>query len=331
MALVGLGTAALALAACAGTEDAPTLSGALAAKTTAYPATVAECADEVTFDKKPQGILTIGTAAISLLDAAGASALITGRAGEFGAKLPAGLSTPPTGAPIIDPADPSAEAIIGSGADIVYGYGLFNAKPEALKQAGIPLLTVAGECGHDATAGESKGISFTTVTDDIRRLGTVFDTATVADRTADEIDARVSTLSGKVTDSSDTAAWLYYFSSTDKLSAYGATSMADAVLDSAKLTNAYASENTSYLNITMESLLKDDPDWLVLSYGLYGESEANARKQLLSEPGAADLKAVKADHLILVPATSSEPSQQSVEGLDAIVAAITDSSVTDAG
>lgn len=319
---VGLGAASLLLSACGGSTDASTAQDESAAGD--YPVTVDDCAGQKTFDAQPQNILTIGTAAISLLDAAGASDMVTARTGEFGAGLPDGLATPPEDAEIVDPSDPTAESIIGAGPDVVYGYGLFNAKPEALDQAGIPLLTVAGECGHDATAGESKGISFTTVTDDIRRLGTVFGTSDVAEKNADAIDARVTKLASEAPGDDADAAWLYYFSSSDPLSAYGATSMADAVLDGARLKNVFSTENTSYLEITMESLLKQDPDWLVLSYGLYGESEADARAQFLSEPGAEDLTAVKDDRLVLVPGTSSEPSQQSVDGLEAIVGALSD-------
>lgn len=321
--LIVLGAASLGLTACGSSEENPA-ENATASTATSYPVTVNDCAGKVSFEKQPSRVLTIGSAAISLLDAAGASDKITTRTGEFGADLPAGLATPPTDAKIVDPSDPSAEAIIGAGADVVYGYGLFNAKPEALEQAGVPLLTVAGECGHDATAGESQDLTFATVTDDIRRLGTVFGTKPVADKNADAIDARVSDLSAQAKGADATAAWLYYFSSTDPLSAYGATSMADAVLDSSKLKNVFGSEDTSYLEVTMESLLKQDPAWLVLSYGLYGESESDARKQLLAEAGAEDLTAVKNDRLILVPGTSSEPSQQSVDGLDKIVTAVSD-------
>jgi iron complex transport system substrate-binding protein len=320
-ATLGLG-AALLLSACGSSTDAA--SGEAAGAAGGYPVTVEDCAGEKTFDARPENVMTIGTAAISLLDAAGASNRISARAGEFGAPLPDDLETPPADSEVVDPSDPTAESIIGAGPDVVYGYGLFNAKPEALEQAGIPMLTVAGECGHDASTGKAKGIDFATVSDDVRRLGTVFGTSDVAEENADAIDAEVEELSQESTGDGASAAWLYYFSSTEPLSAYGATSMANAVLDAAQLTNLFGDQQESYLKVSMETLLKDDPEWIVLSYGLYGETEEEAREQLLSEPGAEDLTAVQEDRLILVPGTSSESSQQSVEGLRAVVAALAD-------
>lgn len=301
-------------------------TGSVAAGTSGggYPVTVQDCAGEKTFDRRPERVMTIGTAAISLLDAAGASDRITARAGEFGAPLPKDLRTPPSDADVVDPSDPTAESIIGAGPDVVYGYGLFNAKPEALEQAGIPMLTVAGECGHDASTGKAKDIDFRTVSDDVRRLGKVFGTSDVADKSADDLDAEVAALSRKSTGGGASAAWLYFFSSTEPLSAYGATSMANAVLDAAQLENLYGDQQESYVKVSMETLLKDDPEWIVLSYGLYGESEADARKQLLAVPGAEDLTAVKEGRLVLVPGTSSESSQQSLQGLRAVVGALAD-------
>jgi iron complex transport system substrate-binding protein len=288
-----------------------------------YPLEVTDCVGDVTISEEPQSVLTIGMAAVALLDAAGASDKITARSGEFGAELPASLESPPSDADVIDPSDPAAEAIIGADPDVVFGYGLFNAKPDVLNQAGIEVLTVAGECGHDPSSGDSEQISFAMVTEDIRRLGTVFGTTPEAEQNADQIDAEVSDLSGSVT-KDGSAAWVYYFSSSDPLSAYGATSMADAVMDAARLSNVFGDQKTSYLEVTVESLLEADPEWIVLSYGLFGESENEARRQFLAEPGVQELSAVKAGRLVLVQAAGSEPSPASVVGLKAIVTALTE-------
>lgn len=320
-ALAGAACGALLLTGCsADAEDAPTRSADPGTEGTSYPVTIDDCGESTTFDAAPERVLTIGTAAISLLDTAGASDRITVRSGEFGAPLPDSLSHPPEDAEIVDPSDPAAESIIGSGADAVYGYGLFNATPEQLEQAGIPLLTVLGECGHDATT-DSGEVGFTTISDDVRRLGVLFDTSDVAESAADELDERVATLTADAATDGD-AAWLYFFSSTDSLSGYGGTGMPAAVLETAGLENVFGDEEEPYLTIDMESLLAADPEWLVLSYGLYGESAEEAREQLLAEKGASELTAVKEDRLVLVPGSGSEPSPRAVDGLAEIVKAV---------
>ncbi|MGL5826707.1 MAG: ABC transporter substrate-binding protein [Nocardioides sp.] len=325
---IGAGAVLLLVAACGSQPNAGTTNAREATDPSgAYPVTVADCGEELSIDEKPERVLSIGSASVSLLDAAGASDTIAGRAGEFGASLPDNLASPPINADIIDPADPSAEAIIGAGVDLVYGYGLFNAKPEALSQAGIETLTVSGECGHDATSEDSEPIGFAAVTDDIRRLGKVFDTGAIAEDNADDLDARVAELAAQAGDRSiedDAAAWLYYFSSADPLSTYGGASMANAILDGAGLTNAFGGKDDSYLTISVESLLKADPEWLVLSYGLYGDTESEAMEKLLAEPGVSNLTAVRQNRVIMVPGVFSEPSPQAVEGLKLVVEATLD-------
>ncbi|MDQ1082230.1 MULTISPECIES: ABC transporter substrate-binding protein [Microbacterium] len=313
LSTAALVASALVLAGCA----APAATAPQASAGGGYPVTVTDCGDDVQIAKRPERVLTVGTAAVELLDAAGASSAITARTAEFGAALPATLTDPPSGDLIIDPADPTTEAIVGATPDLVFGYGLFTADPVQVKAAGIPVLTVQGECGHDATT-ETGSVDLGTITADVRRLGTVFGTEATADAAADALDARVETASRPAT--GDSAAWVYYFSSEDPISAYGGTGMPEAVLTGAGLSNVYADQTDAYLTVSAESLLAAQPTWLVLTYGLYGESEQQAREKLLAEPGIADLDAVKAGRIVMVSADTSSPSPAAVAGLEQIVA-----------
>jgi iron complex transport system substrate-binding protein len=315
--------AAASLAGCgADRSDSTAGSEAAGSGATRYPLAIDDCGESRTFDAAPDSVLTIGSAAVSLLDAAGASSRVVARSGEFGAPLSAGLTDPPTAAKVIDDSDPSAESILSAGADVVYGYGLFNAKPDQVTQAGITVLTVQGECGHDATDADAPAVTLDTITADIRRLGDVFDTSRTADAAANTLDTRVDELTTGAT--GRTAAWVYFFSSTDPASAYGGTSVSHDVLGKAGLKNSYGGERSTYLETSMETLLERDPDWLVLSYGLYGESEAQAREKFVSQTGASDLSAVREGNIVMVPGVSSQPSPEAVDGLEAIVTATSD-------
>ncbi|WP_040158293.1 ABC transporter substrate-binding protein [Mobilicoccus massiliensis] len=285
-----------------------------------YPMTVDDCGTTVTVEEAPRKVLTIGQAAVGLLDAAGASDRIVARSGEFGAELPPGLRTPPTSSTILDPADPKAEAILDSGADTVVGYGLFEAEPSDLSKAGITLLTVQGECGHD-TGDSGPGLGIDVVPADVRRLGTVFGTSEVAEKSAAGLEAEIERLTTRK--GSGTAAWVYYFGATDPLSAYGGTGIAHDVLARTGLTNVFASQKKTYVETSPEALLAQDPDWIVLSYGGYGESKEAAEAKFRAEKGAATLSAVKNDRIILVPSDSSAPSPRVVEALKAVADAVT--------
>ncbi|CAM2875761.1 ABC transporter substrate-binding protein [Actinomyces slackii] len=306
--LVGLG-----LMGCSAVKDSDASSQG------AYPVTVEDCGSTVTIDAEPKRILTVGTAAVEMLDAAGAADRITARTGEFGAPLPETLKNPPSDDLITNPSDPTTEEILAAEPDLVLGYGLFNADIDQLRQAGITVLTVQGECGHDSTSQSGSGVTLTTVTDDLRRLGTVLSTSFTADAAAASLDERIA--QARQDKAGSTAAWVYYFSSQDPLSAYGGQGLANSSLQDAGLTNAYAASMDAYLTISVESLLSQQPDWIILSYGLYGESEEEARQKFLASPGVDSLTAVSQNHLVLLPASASAPSPSGIAGMEQLVEA----------
>lgn len=304
--------AVLALAAC-GSEAAPAATDDAAAS--AYPVTIENCGEDLQIDSEPTSVLTVGTSAISLLDAAGASDRITARAGEFGADLPEGLAHEPTDAEIVDPSDPAIEAIVGAEADIIVGYGLFNASEEDVAATGIPNVVIDGECSHDAALTEKT--DFDAIFSDVERLATVFGTQDAADERLGELRAELDELSGAAHSQADgeTAAVVYYFSDSASLSARGGQGIADDVLARAGFDNVYGDEPSVYLEANIETLLDADPDTIVLAYGLYGESFDDAREHLLAEPGAADLAAVQEGRVIGVPSADLSPDPGALRGL----------------
>lgn len=318
---LGLHPAVPRLAAAGGTVLLLALAGcsAPAAGDADGAVTVEDCGAEVVLDARPESVLTVGTAAVALLDAAGAADRITARSGEFGAPLPPGLTDPPSDDLVVDPSDPTTEAVLTADPDVVLGYGLFAADPDQVRAAGIELLTVQGECGHDASTDAPAEITLATVGEDVRRLGEVFGTSDVAGEAADALDARVTEATREPT--GDSAAWLYFFSSTDPLSAYGGTGTPHALLEAAGLRNVLGDQQEAYLTVAVESLLAAQPDWVVLSYGLYGETEEQARATLLAQPGADRLDAVREGRVVLLPGDASAPSPAAVDGLERLVAA----------
>ena len=312
VALLGAAALTLGLTACSpGREPGTAASG--------YPVSVQDCGGDVTVPDRPSRILTVGTAAVELLDAAGASDRITARSGEFGAPLPEGLSHPPSDSLIINPADPTTEEILAADPDMVLGYGLFQADAEQLRAAGVTVLTVLGECGHDATTQAGTPATLATVPQDLRRLGTALATTPHAEASAQDLEERVSAASRPSTGQS--AAWVYYFSSEDALSAYGGSGLPASVLEGAGLGNVYAEDKDAYLTISVESLLERQPHWIVLSYGLYGESQEEARARLLAEPGVQSLTAVAEGRVVLLPADASVPGPSAISGLEDLVGA----------
>jgi len=328
------GVLALAtLAACSSDADASSGTGTDSAAAssapaddagTEYPVTVQNCGEDLEIPAEPESVLSIGTSAVALLDAAGASERIVARAGEFGADLPPDLATPPTDAPVLDPFDPTIEVIVGAEADIIVGYGLFNAAVEDVEAAGLTNVVIDGECSHDAAL--TRKTDFDAIFADVERLGTIFDTQAEAAENVtalraelDELTAAAGAQPDGEAAAGESAAVVYYFSEDATMSARGGQGIADDVLARAGLENTYGDEQSVYLEANVETLLDADPDVLVLAYGLYGESYEDALATFMDEPGAADLAAVQQDRIIGVPAADLAPDPGAVRGLEAVL------------
>jgi len=280
-----------------------------------YPLTISDCGREITLQKEPTSVLTVGTDAVGLLAAAGAVDRITARTGEFNAPLPDDLAAVPT-APVVDPGDPTTEAIIGAGVDTVIGYGLFKADAKALEQAGITVLTIAGECGHDS--GGSTAVTFDLVFDDILRYGKIFGTTAAAEESVTALRERVAKATATVATARRSAVALYHFSSTAAMSAYGGGGVLSAGMAAIGLDNVFASEPKAYVEVSGEQVLKSDPDVVILVYGIYGETREQAMAQLLAEPGVKDMQAIRANRVVAVLGNQTAASPAAVAGLESL-------------
>lgn len=306
--------AGLALAGCAAESPGEDTG----AGEDSFPLTVDDCAEEVTFDAPPESVFTIGLDSLVFLDAVGVSDRIVARSGEFGAELPAEVQDPPTDAEIVDPSDPTTEQIIGSEADIVIGSGFFNADVTALEESGIYTLTAAGSCGHDGT-GELGAVDFETIIEDVERFGAVFDTAETADAAAQDYRQRIAALEDQAPGETRTAAPVYFFSPGADMSAHGGYSVLTESMRLAGLENIYEGEQDIYIQASVESLLDADPEVIVLSYGLYGETFDDAVAQLTDQPGVSDLQAVTENRIIGIAADETAASPAAVAGAEHLV------------
>jgi iron complex transport system substrate-binding protein len=302
------------LAGCATPDTAP------AGAADGYPVEVLDCGAPLTIERAPEAVFTVGTAAVELLDAAGVSDRIVARSGEFDAPLSADLATPPSDDLIVDAFDPTTEQILGSGADTVIGYGLFTADADQVTAAGIQLISVAGECGHDASTDAAPVVDFSTIVDDIRRFGQIFDTADVADAAAADLEERLAAVERPA--SGDDAAWIYYFSGESGISAYGGQGIPNVTLATAGLGNVFDDQAATYIDTSMEALLERQPHWIVIGYGFTGDTAEDARARFLAEPGAEALDAVQAGRLILIPSAVTGAGPTAVTGVELLTAGL---------
>lgn len=278
----------------------------------AFPLTVEDCERTVTLDAPPERILTVGSVAVNMLHAAGASDLVVARSGEFGTPAAGAAGESVADADVLVDDDPATEAILGTEVDFVYGYGLFNTSADDLAAADIESLVTAGYCGSDGGGTAEDGDLIDVVLAEVDRLGTIFGTTDEATAAIDDLSARLDAV-----DQSDlgTVATLYWFG--DDPSAYGGGAMMQAMFDRLGAKNVFGDSPEAFLPLDVEALLDADPDTIVVMWGLDGESDdALAREKLFALPGGADLSAVRSGRVVSLASIYAEPDVAAVDGVE---------------
>jgi len=304
---------AVSVGACGG--DGPDDSGAGGggnAEGGAFPMTVDDCGREVVLDEPPRRVLTIGASAVNLLHAAGASDQIAVRSAEFG--------SPPTGeaaeavadVPVLTDEDPGREAILGTGVDLVVGYGLLETTAEDLEAAGVHSIVPSGFCGtHDGGQPPADDL-LPVVADDVEQMGHIFSTGDAADANAEALRERLEAVEPAA---SGTAAAIYFFGDDTDRSAYGGSSLVNDMLERVGLTNVFGETDQAYLPLDMEALIDADPDTLVIVWAP-DQSYESIRDRFLAIPGFADLSAVTNNRMVDLPTAMAEPDPGAIDGLE---------------
>lgn len=131
----------------------PRAAGGAAGETGAapagYPITFDNCGREVTVERRPERVLTIGTGAVTMLELAGAADRIVARAGEFGNPPDGAAGEAVAAVPVVAEKTPALEPVLGAKPDLVVSYGLFEDLSDAdLEAAGITSMVLSGYCGN---------------------------------------------------------------------------------------------------------------------------------------------------------------------------------------
>lgn len=315
MLLVGL----LVLAGCGGNGDAASAPGATAAR---FPMTVETCGREVTIEKPPERVMTVGAEAPALVWAAGAADKITVRAATFGTTYdPA--ETAFRDAPLISPDDePTKEVILGQEPDLLPSYGLTTTPWEEVARLGLDQIVVSGQCDGPVDDGPTldRDASFQDIYDDIELYGRIFGTEDAATRAVTDLRERVTAVEERFRGAPQRSAAVVA-AYPDHLSVYGQASIGQSQLETLGLTNAFAEVKTRFVELNTEELLARDPDVLVLAHGHNVNAEA-AMQQLRETPGADRLTAVREGHIIPVEGQAILGGLPPIEALDSMADAL---------
>ncbi|MEU4560148.1 ABC transporter substrate-binding protein [Actinoplanes sp. NPDC023936] len=308
--------AALLVTAGCGAPEVDTSNGA--AGHANFPLTLTNCGAEVTFDKAPERVVLLKSAAVPYLHALGVMDRVTARAGQYPAEYyDAATRAEIDKIPLLtDRTDTSGhlqiskEVVISQQPDLVLGE-VDNLSRDTLAAVDIPLLEEPALCPGTTTAPTF---------DDIYRQMDAY--AEVFDRRPQAL-AAVTTLKERMAKipkpaAKRTAAVLYPTVGGGVTYAYGSASMAQPQLEAAGFTNVFGDSRERVFEVTLEELLGRNPDVLIL---LHSDGDPKAVERAVTGlPGAGQLKAVASGNVLPQLFNFTEPaSPLAIDGLEKIV------------
>lgn len=308
-------TTALLLAACTADEgvrgvDSSPPTSASPTTSTSFPVTVDNCGFEVTFQDAPERIVTIKSSTTEMLLALGLADRLVGAAFLDG-PLPSEYGVPESELPILSDKVPGREAVLSTGADLVYAGWESNFSPDgAGERASLDSLDVATYVSPSACKApgyKPDPLTFDEVFAEITEAGKVLG---VPDAAADLVAGQRAELAEVTPDASGwTALW---YSSGDDIPYVGAGIGAPQMLmDAIGLTNVAADVRDTWTPMGWEKIVESDPDVIVLVDAAWNTAESKI-ELLETNPATAQLSAVREGRYLEIPFAATEAGVRNV-------------------
>ncbi|AKK04321.1 ABC transporter substrate-binding protein [Corynebacterium epidermidicanis] len=275
---------------------------------------VRNCGQEVTLKKSPERVVVLKNAAVETLYQLGVMDKVVARAGQFPAEYygPGQQEALAKVASISDKLDPtghlqiSREAVLEKNPDLVIGMS-DTVNRETMKQAGVPLLEEEAFCGDVPDADFQDAFA------EVRMYGEVFGKQERAEEYIRELQQRLPRQAPAPTGAK--VAFLYPEVGGAVTYAYGSSSMSDRLITGVGGTNVYADTPDRVFEISAESLVDRNPDYIV---ALYSAGDPDVVAQAVRDiPGASAITAVREGRIMpMLMGFSEPPTPLSVQGLE---------------
>lgn len=312
---------ALGLSACGGgsakVAEPPKAEGGSSpkvAESAAYqPTEVTACEQKMTIAKPPERVVIMNSTGLSAMAELGVLDRVAARFGvvdtsifdkESAAKIEEMkvLESASSGSGHFDL---SMETLLSVKPDLVVS-GKSSLDVDKLRQAGVPLYVPAAYCDTGADKATFDGVY-----KEVETMAAIFG----KQDKAKEINASLKERLAKVKPTATgTAVAVFVTPGDTRFYAYGMSSMVTPELEAVGLKNIFADHSQRVFEVSMESLLEKNPDYIVV---LYQKDEKGAIDTFKSAHGALDLKAAKSNKIIsLLFPLVDPPSPLSVDGVE---------------
>lgn len=304
---------------------------------TEYPLTLTSCGHEITFDKAPDSVVSVGQSTTEILYMLGLADKVAGTALWINPVLPEFEAVDAKVERLADNA-PSFESVLAKKPELVVTAYEWMIGPqgavgtrEMFDDAKIPSWIMPTECiGKDNTQSMdgTRTVMFDTATlyQGIEELATIFD---VQDRGAEviaDLKARETAAveKAKALNLPEDVSGLFWYSSADiEIDPYvaGVNAAPGWMLSKLGVKNVVSSEE-EWPTVGWETIAKADPTFIVAAEmnrrRFPADDIAVKRAYLTSDPVTSQMEAVKHDRILTMPANAMDPSVRSIYGLESL-------------
>lgn len=264
------------------------------------PVRIERCGERIRLERPASHAVTLNQHATELVLAMGLGDRLIGSSlldNPVRADLKAAYDKVPV---LSEKAYPSKETLIGLGPDVLIGgFGPTFSEanglpPDQLRSAGIGLFTI--QC-------KGQKLTFTSLTDTVTALGTLFGESTAARRLNARLTQQWQAVKEQVK-GTDPVDVLVFDSGQTAPTVAGGQGLANTLVTTAGGHNVFSDLKSDWGEASWDDVVRRDPDViLVVDYLTAGATAQNKIKQLRSDPVLKDVTAVKNNRFLVVGLT----------------------------
>lgn len=309
---------------------------------TVYPLTISNCGRDVTFERAPSRVVSIGQSSTEILYLLGLADKVAGTAVWIGPVLK-GYEEANAGVERLADNDPSFESVVARKPDIVAVQFQWHVGPEGIvarpgqfEELGIPVYTSPADCiGKDNTGG-GDGVRHTTFTmeliyQEIRDLAAIFDVRDRGEEVVADLKKREEAARARIASAEGRLSAVFWFSSAElDIDPYvaGRNGAPGYIMSALGIGNVIESDE-EWPTVGWETIAKADPTIIVAGRmerrRFPADDVAVKREFLKNDPVTSLMPAVREGRVFEMDAQAMNPTIRTIEGIETLAEAIVSS------
>lgn len=294
--------AMLTLSACGGSEGSGSAEGEQsAASAEGYPVTVQNYDREVTVDKRPEKVLTLGPNCTELFAALGLGDLVIGRSLVNHSRGPLDeYADIVNNIPELNHSSATREAVLSSGADFIYAIDW------EIGEEGVVLEEVEKQ-GMNVLVNQAKTLD--QQYDEIRSIGKIFQVEDKAEAFIKDQQDRIAAVQDKVKDQEPVKV-LVYDSGNDGVFTCSGTNFETLLIELAGGKNVFDDiDEKDWVTVSYEEAIKREPD-VILIHDYDSPSVEEKIQEIKTNPVLSKLDCVKNERFATIELESVLPGDR---------------------